>query len=476
MHRRTVLRAGLSLAGLAGVDVVGARQTGRRRATPDDETYAPPGRLAIPGAADCRLSVDGETAFVAVGDGFVAADVETLAPVAEVRAIEADRESGPLTGVADLAVDGGRLLVPGPANPRSGRLAGAALFDVADPAAPERVAFYETDFPIHNAALDGGLAYLTAGHSLVVVDLSVDDPALVGAWSLVDVDARWADVPPPLWVLHDLRVAGDLAVLSQWDAGTWLVDVSTPSAITVVGRAGGEPVEKLTAVEDEAVRATASQLPGNHHSAALTEDGALMAVGAEAFDGASDDGAGGPGGIDLYDVRDPTAPVRLGGIDAPPSADESRSGIWSTAHDFAFAGDRLFSAWYQGGVRIHDVADPGEPTELAWWRRPAEAAFWTARPAAGDSFVATATTLPGRDLFSGLYRFPNRPGEQADPPSLTAPASPTTATPRHEPTTGRPSPSPPPTATPGQPGFGPAAALGGIAGLAAWRRWGRERR
>jgi hypothetical protein len=392
--------------------------------------------------------------------------------VASILSIEAGRGTGPLARIAALPIDGTQLRVPGPAIPRSGRTAGAALFDVADPAAPEQLAFHETDFAIHNAALAGGRAYLTAGHSLVVVDMTEAVPVVVGQWSLVDVDARWNDVAPALWVLHDVRVAGDLAVLSQWDAGTWLVDVSTPSDIAVVGRAGGRTADELAAIPDDAVRAAASQLPGNHHSVALSADGTRLAVGAEAFD-VADDGDGGPGGIDLYDIAAPSAPTYRGSIDAPPAADETRGGTWTTAHDFAFAGDRLVSAWYQGGVRIHDVADLGEPSELARWRRPAEAAFWTARPATDETVVASATTMPDQELFSGLYRFPNRAGEQADPPSLTDPTSPTAAASPTEPTarTATATPSPTPTRSPGQPGFGPAMALGGIAGLAAWRRW-----
>lgn len=481
MRRRAVLKAGLGLAGLAGTGAVGARSHG----SAPREAYAPLGRLEVPGTADCRVSADGETAFVAVGDGFAAVSVPAMDPIAAVRAIEADREAGPLTGVADVSVDGDRLLVPGPANRRPGHLAGFALFDVADPSSPEQVAFHETAFPIHNAALADGRVHLTAGRSLVVVDVAGDDPAEVGRWSLADVDPRWAEVPPALRVLHDVRVRGDLAVLSQWDAGTWLVDVSAPDDVTVVGRAGGRPADELAAVPEDSVRTEAIQLPGNHHSAALSGDGTLLAIGAEAFDAEAGDGVGGPGGLDLYDVSDPAAPAHRATIAAPRAANETLEGTWTTAHDFSFDGDRLLSAWYQGGLRIHDVSDPTSPAELTWWRRPDEAALWTAYPASGDTVVASSTALPGGDLFSGLYAFPNRPGEQADPPSLTDPQIPTptdtpTATPTASPTaTPSPTPtrtaSPSPTRSPGQPGRGPIAALGGLAGLAAWRRWRRGR-
>ncbi|MFB6354608.1 MAG: hypothetical protein ABEJ92_11050 [Halobacteriales archaeon] len=236
---------------------------------------------------------------------------------------------------------------------------------------------------------------------------------------------------------------------------------------------GGRSVEELAAVGEDAVRRQAIARPGNHHSAALSADGTRLAVGAEAFDLPDGDGTGGPGGIDLYDIADPSSPTRLATIDAPAAADETRGGTWTTAHDFAFVGDRLVSAWYQGGVRIHDVSSPAEPAELAWWRRPGVAAFWTARPAADGSFVAPSTALPNGELFEGLYRFPNRPGVQADPPTLTRPSPTDTATSSPSPGSTV-SPTPSRTATPGQPGFGVGSVLGSLAGGTAWRWW-RER-
>lgn len=470
MRRRAALRAGIGFVGLGAAGVLATRPF----AGPLDvggAGYRPLDSIDLPGAADCRVSDDGATAFVAVGDGFVAVEVPSLDPRIEVRSIEADREGGPLTNVADLAIDADRLLVPGPANPQPDRLAGVALYDVADPADPAQRSFYETGFPIHNAALEDGLAYLTAGQFLVVLDM-VDDPVEVGRWSLAEIDPRWDDVHPALRVLHDVLVREEVAVLSLWDAGTWLVDVSSPDDMTAIGRAGGRAPDVLADVPDEAVRREAVQPPGNHHSAALSADGSLLAIGMEAFDAGTDDGAGGPGGIDLYDIADPSAPSPLATIDAPRSADETPGGIWTTAHDFAFAGDRLISAWYQGGVRIHDVSNPAAPIELAWWRAPAEAAFWTAQPAIEDTFVAPSTTLAGGHLRAGLYLFPNRAGAQVDPPSLTE-----SVTPSEPPTPTRtrtPTPSPRQTRTPGQPGFSHAAATGGLAGMAAWRRLRRR--
>lgn len=467
MRRRAVLR---SAAGLAGFDVADWAAAWAPDISPggaSGSAYSPLASRRLDGSSDCRVSPDGEAVFVAIRDGFAALALPALEPLAEVREVAGDREAGPLSGIQDLGLDDDRLLVPGSAHRQAGRLAGIALYDVADPANPVPVAFHDTTFPVHNAALVDGRAYLTAGTGFVVVDVTDDDPIEVGRWSPVDHDPAWGEVPAALRVLHDVRVRGDLAVLSLWDAGTWLIDVADPAAVEVLGRAGGRPVAELAAVPDDRVRAAAVGRPGNHHSAALSADADLLAIGAEAFDTDLDDGEGGPGGIQLYDIAEPTDPTRLAEIRALRSADETRTGTWTTAHDFAFARDRLVSAWYQGGVRVHRVTDPTKPVELAAWRRQREVAFWTAQPADGDTFVATATSLPDDDLVDGVYLFPNRPGEQPAPPPLTRTPAPSPMTGTGG--TGRPSP----TLAPGQAGLGPLAALGGIGGalmLAAWRR------
>ena len=426
MRRRAVIGAGAGLAGL-GLAAAAVR-LGTSAGGADDPAdpgtggdppppYAPLASRRVDGAADCRVSPDGATAYVATGDGVTVLGVPDLDPVADIGPVLADREDGPLEGIWDLAVDGDHLLVHGPANHTPGALAGVARYDVADPAAPALEAFHETAFPIHNAALAGDRAYLSAVTGLAVVAFDGGETEEVGRWSPADVDARWSQVHPSLRVLHDVHVRGDLAVCSLWDAGTWLLDVADPADPTVVSRFGGRSAEDLAAVAPADVRATAVAPPGNHHSAALSADGTVLAVTVEAFD--AGDGEGGPGGVLLYDVRDPTDPAHLATVEPSRASDETRAGTWTTAHDAAFDGDRLVSAWYQGGVRVHDVSDPTDPRRLAAWRRPAEVAFWSSRPAAGGTFVATATTLPDDALTDAAYLFPTRAGEQADPPSLT---------------------------------------------------------
>ncbi|WP_247728819.1 LVIVD repeat-containing protein [Halovivax limisalsi] len=450
--RRRALLAG-ALGGVA-VSIGGYRAVDRIRGGEESTPYRPLGRVPL---ADAKEAVvDGGVAYAAVADGIATVDVSDPADptvLAEQRGLLADRPGGPMEQLWDVAIDGDRLLVAGPANPVGGdAIQGLLLYDVSEPAAPRRVAFHETDFPIHNATIRDGRAYLTGNdrdrEPLVIVDVREDGPEEVGRWSLLDHDTGWGDVDPRLRWLHDVHVRNDLAFLALWDAGTWFVDVSDPSDPTAVGNVGGRSIDELASIPSSAVQDETIALPGNHHYATSNEAGTVLGTNEEAW-AANATGDGGPGGIDLWDVRDPSAPTHLATIDPPPTPDPTYSvsplaagsggartdpvlphtkchecgaigdGVWTTSHNFQLAGDRLFTSWYQGGVKIHDIGDPADPTELAWWRRPDETSFWTAQLADESTVVASSMGWDG-DGMGAIYTFPNRPGEQDDPPSLAA--------------------------------------------------------
>jgi hypothetical protein len=503
--RRALLRSvGVAVAGL-GVIGLGDSARAHERATrtddsaaaatdtrtPDPDSYEPLATLSLSGVKELVTSADGTVGYAAVTDGYATIDLSDPASptlLTERRGLLADHEGGPLQKVHDVAVDGDRLLVVGPANPVSGGLNAALLVDVSDPTDPARLAVLPTDFPIHNGVLQDGHAYLTAngvsGNPLVIVDVrdavATGDIREVGRWSLFDHDERWREVSPTLRPLHDVWVADDVAYLAYWDAGTWLVDVSDPTAPASLGHVGDSEIERLMVLDGREARRQSTTSPGNSHYVATDAAGSLLAVGKETW--ALDDGAtGGPSGIDLYDCTDPTAPSHLASIDPPPSPDPTRGGYWTTAHNFGFAGDVLYSSWYQGGVKRHDVSDPADPREMTWWREPAETSFWTARAAVpGEYFVAadmSVSGVSGVDADAAVYVFRDREGAQSPPPepALTVDSEPMstatserdwTATATPEPTTGDDS-------TVRAPGFGVGGALAGLA-VGAWLRLRRR--
>jgi hypothetical protein len=430
MDRRALLSGLAGLIGLGAAAGVTGHPTASPGGTPPSETPSTPegplGTVTIDGATEAVVAGE-QTVFVAATDQFVAVDIADPASPSllyESGDVLGEYAKGPLTDIWDVAVDGEELLVVGPAHGNSPDLAAAVLFDVTEPADPTRTAVYEIDSGLHNADLVDGLAYLTAngldGKPLVIVDMDAGEER--GRWALRDADTAWTEVPEQLRTLHDVTVAADIAYLAHWDAGTWLLDVAEPTDPTVLSYVRGRDPAILADVEDAG--RDGRELPGNDHYALVNDAGTLLAVGAEAW--ASDaDADTGPGGISLFDVTDPTSPREQAVIEAPPTPDPTRDGVWTTAHNFSFAGDHLYAAWYQGGVTVHDISDPAAPQELYHWRDADRAKFWTAhRGVPGESFIASSWEHPADDGPGELFTFadpvPATAGATTEPPTETA--------------------------------------------------------
>ncbi|MFC4448916.1 LVIVD repeat-containing protein [Halorussus aquaticus] len=480
MHRREFLRGVSGAVALATAGVASAAETTTAHPGP----YRPLGSVPITNAKEAVPDPEGKFAYVAAMNGFAVVDVQIPRDpqvVAERTDLMADRETGPLRVVQDVKVDGDRLVAAGPANPVQGDvLQGFVLYDVSDPANPQQVAFHETEFPIHNCFVRDSIVYLTGNGSetnaLVMVDVSDGTPEEVGRWSIADRNGAWSEVPSTLWTLHDVWVQDGRAYLAHWDAGTYIVDVSDPANPAFVSRVGGRPPEELRNLPAEQSRQVL-RLPGNAHYAMTNDDGTLLGINREAW---QVDGEGGPGGLELWDVSDAANPTRRSTIDAPRSPG-SFSGTWTTSHNFDVVGDRLFTSWYQGGVKIHDISDPANPQRLAWWREPEQTSFWTAKRARSGFFVASSMGRRSNGK-GGLYTFPiedatDKP--QKDPPSLTTTAeesttwneTPTETTTEQAAFSGETttSESQSDSTAGGVPGFGVPAAVAALLGAGAWR-------
>lgn len=494
MHRRDFLRTaavGGSAACLFSTGGIGANSA--------TDSYQPLGHVSIEDAKETVVGDDGNTAFVAATDGFVTVDIrnpENPHVLAERRGLLEKQDGGPLTEIWDVTVDGDRLLVVGPANPvASDDVHGILLYDVSDPSKPKRVAFHETAFPIHNAYLTDDIVYLTGnngdGNPLVLVDVSNDDPKEVGRWSMVEYDSKWSGVDSWVRTLHDVWVHDGRAYLAQWDAGIWVVDVSNPRRPTHVAHFGGRPLEKLAEIPSSDERDAVVGLPGNAHFVMTNEDASLLACNKEAWD---TDGPKrtGPGGIGLWDISTIERPRKLTTIEPPKTSDPSydvsplssivaalspvgvasahgchecgevsSSGQWTTSHNFDFVGDQLYTSWYNGGVKVFDVSDPSNPTELVWWRKPNETAFWSAEYVSDTVFVGGSMGGDG-DGRGGVYIFPNYTGEQKSSPPLTNGNTATTTASNEQ--------KDDVAATTGQPGFGVGVAGLSVLGFSLWAR------
>ncbi|WP_336000971.1 LVIVD repeat-containing protein [Halorientalis halophila] len=470
MRRRQFLAASVGTAAIPAL--------ARRSRASQASSFEPRGRVPVSGIAEAVVGDDGTTAYAAVTDGFASVDVSDPADptvLAERRSLLPNVENGPLVEIWDVKVDGDLLAVVGPANGRRNALEAVVFYDVADPADPQRLGVHETGYPIHNCDLADGVAYLTENHGerigLATVTAGAN-PERLGGWSLTDVDERWGDVQFALSNLHDVYVQDGLAYLAHWDAGTWVVDVADPADPSLVARVTGPPLPDLLEFGDAAARRQGRRRPGNDHYAAVDESGDLLGIGIEAW------GQPGPGGIELWDVSDLESPKPLARIDPPPIPQGENAsytnGVWTTAHNFEFDDDRLYTSWYQGGVKVFDVADPENPEEIAAWRDTDEACFWTARTAA-DCFVASSVSHPpSLDVTDRLYTFPIPDDSAAQPrtePGDTSTDGGDTASDETDATPGRTAGT-----TTGETGtgFGVFAGLAGL-GLGAWRAANRDR-
>jgi hypothetical protein len=278
----------------------------------------------------------------------------------------------------------------------------------------------------------------------------------LGDWSVVDIDERWADVSPNNWVLHDVYLRDGVAALAQWDAGTWLVDAADPTAPELLSRVRGRPVEEFLDMASDEARTESIEPPGNDHYVTFDESRTLLGVGQESWEW-DGDGDGGPRGITLYDISEPTTPERLAYIEPPETEDPSYSGgTWTTAHNFEFRDDRLYSAWYQGGVMVHDVSDPTTPVHLAHWREEGMSSLWAAQSGPSGVVIGTSMGVPdpsGSDPDeeqARLYTFPvveAEAGATTGTPTATVTRTPTPTTTPTATRTGTPTPTTTPTAT-----------------------------
>jgi hypothetical protein len=487
MQRRTYLRAGAALIGSGVLAAASDPVAGQE--------YGPVSRTDVPGAKEVVVGEDGDWVYLATTDGFAtvdASDPSEPTVAARVSDVGPADGNGTLSAIYDVKYEADRLLVAGQGSP-AGTL-GFALIDVSDPANPRQVLFQELEFSVHNCLLDGGVAYLTtgpnSGDTFTAYDVSDDEATELGSWRAVDANEDWADAYPGGPDAHDIWVQDGIAYPACWDAGVFVVDVSDPANPTYVTEFGGFEPAELAELSTSERQLQGLRPPGNAHYTATDESGNLLGLGGESW---ALDGEGGPMGIDLYDVSDPADPQLLSTIDPPESPDSDRNGgISTTSHNFEFRDGTLYSSWYRGGVKRHDVSDPAEPVEETWWRRPHEASFWTAQVLQpGETFVATHMGISMRASDASLYVFPDEAGESLAPYETPTPAD----TPAESTATASPGGTAPPTptattssggsasqdetsgqtATPTEadsPGFGPLATLSalGLGGLRLLRK------
>jgi hypothetical protein len=255
---------------------------------------------------------------------------------------------------------------------------GFALVDVTHPAAPDQLAFVQTEpRGSHEIWLHavGDRAYVYTAIVDSEIESAADfDPQTHRASAPGRPDFRIFDVSDPraprevgswgAWrtlainpnegigegryrqnLVHSVitNAAGTLAFLSYWDLGTVILDIRDPTSPRYLGRTEFGPGEL-----------------GNAHSAWLA-DGERILLETHETDG---------GYPTIWDVSDPKAPKRLGELKVPDRlhAEAHRgvaSGAFDSVHDPKALGRTAYFSWYDEGVVAADLSNPARPRVVA---------------------------------------------------------------------------------------------------------------
>jgi hypothetical protein len=233
---------------------------------------------------------------------------------------------------------------------------GLRVVDVSDPANPAEMGSCAVSY-ISSIAVAGSHAYATGGHSLQVLDVS--NPA--NPWEVGSYDAPG--------YAEDVVVVGNYAYVAEAPSGYWgglrVIDVTTPWRPMEVGF---------------------YDTPGYPYGVAISGSHAYVADGDP--------------GLRIVNVSNPYNPWEEGAYETPGSADDV-----AVAGDFVYIAE--YAAWAEatgqeigGGLRVVDVSDPTNPTEVGFYDTPG-----------GPGKVATAggyVYVAHGDMGLFVLRFPPR--------------------------------------------------------------------
>jgi hypothetical protein len=267
---------------------------------------------------------------------------------------------------------------------------GFGLYDLTDPRSPKRLALVRTEGVrgSHEIWLENARGRLWVYTAIVRSELlsstdydpktrtaktpglpdfrvfDVTDPRRPrqvgswGSWKALGIHPNEGRGVYPANLVHSVITddAAKRAYLSNWDLGTVILDISTPSRPRYLGR----------------TRLPASEPQGDAHSAALAKGGRILLETHETTLGRPS----------IFDVSNPRKPVLLADIHLPAADTAARPYVPNYAHsvhDPKVLGDLAFFSWYRDGVVVADISRPARPRIVA-------------------RFVPTAMPDPGGDL------------------------------------------------------------------------------
>lgn len=346
------------------------------------------GSLALPGF---NGDIWGHRGFAYIGTWGTASNYPARCPATGVRIVDLTDPSKPTLVGALATIPGtsqediyvahvatayftGDLLATGiqACNRASDVQRGVDLWDVTDPRAPQHLAFWssgpagsgaqgghEIDLVIRNERVYLGVAVPYAeileqrGDFRLVDVTDPRNPAQVSSWGAT-LDGGLAPAAGQTFFGHSVRfnAAGTLAIVSYWDAGALLLDLTDPTRPALVGRTPYPPGAVA------------------NHSSWFTAGESLLLTGDE-YAGPQN---GHWGGLRVWDIRDPAAPTQIGQFSTPNAAAGRLGGAFQyTIHNPIVRGTTAYLSWYGDGVRVLDIADPTAPREIGSFIPPPSA-------------------------------------------------------------------------------------------------------
>jgi hypothetical protein len=297
--------------------------------------------------------------------------------------------------------------------------AGIELFDISKPETPKSIALFDCSGPqsrgVHQLwFVDGQYIHFSGGAADFAPANPLDDqfyriidvkdpakPRDVGRWWIPGTRQGDAEPPPPRHPkfdsgqrAHNTNVypaRPDRAYIGWIDGGAWILDIADMGHPKPVGHWNPHP-----------------PFPGFTHTAMPLFDRGLLIVSDECV---RDKGADWPKLVWILDMRREDNLVPIATLPLPPVEQQRHGGRYG-AHNMhenrpgpAFRSDRLiFGTYFNGGVRVHDIGDPFQPKEVAYYVPEAPKGNQTGAIQINDVYVDENEIVYAVDRFSGgLY-------------------------------------------------------------------------
>jgi hypothetical protein len=239
---------------------------------------------------------------------------------------------------------------------------GLAVYDLSDPHLPREIGFWHsTGKGVHRIVYEGGpYAYVSATPDgfeeriWVVVDVSdPEHPVERARWwwpGMKQGETRtWPESESRS--VHHAMVHGDRAYLGFWDSNMVILDISDLDDIGVISHLQWE-------------------VGGHTHTCLPMPGRDIVVVTDEAI---SNECEGDPHMVRVVDVSDETSPEVVA-ICPPPEGDFCERGLRFGAHCLHEnrpgsyrSAEVVFTTYFNGGLRVYDLADPVDPRDIAHW-------------------------------------------------------------------------------------------------------------